>query len=83
MNRAQRRAAARQSRRGDHLDCGCHQRYIVPLDPPACPDCGVVSPVIPRGGMPWPTSTPPGSLLTMQVGCTCGTEFDLTCIVEN
>lgn len=81
MNRAQRRAAAKAGR-AEHLDCGCHARVLEPVEVPACPDCGQVSPFLAAGMLSMPTSAPPGSLKTVEVGCSCGAEYPVTMAVH-
>ncbi len=86
MNRQQRRAAAKQQRRAGytagHLDCGCEERWLIPLEEPVCPGCGETSSMIPRDGMPFPTSAPIGSVKDIEVGCGCGAEFTVVCAVD-
>lgn len=81
MNRADRRAAARSARR-QHLDCDCKVRRLEVIDPdPRCPKCSMLSPFL-HGPLVMPTATPPGDLLTLTVGCTCGIEYDVVCLVH-
>lgn len=83
MNRQQRRSAAKQQRgaghAAGHLDCGCQERWLTPLQEPVCPGCGETSVVVPRGGVPFPTAAPAGSVKDMNVGCRCGVEFVVPC----
>lgn len=90
MNRAARRREARQTRRetryaasghneaagwGDHMDCGCTVRRIVPAGPLTCPSCGEESKLFGRDGVDFPTSAPVGAAIKTEVGCRCGEEF--------
>lgn len=82
MNRAERRAAMKGHPAGGHLDCGCTDRWLVPMQPVVCPDCKAVSELITPQGVPFPTGDPVGSLKTIAVGCGCGSEYDVLVIVE-
>lgn len=89
MNRQQRRQAAKAARRGQSgpygahdLDCGCQQRFLVPLEAALCPACGAVSPALSSSGTPFPTSAPVGAIITLEVGCACGMEFPVLCTVD-
>ncbi len=82
MNRAERRAAARSARRSGastHVDCDCVPRVFEPVKIPDCPDCGRES-VVGRG-FQLPTLAPVGSLKQIGVGCACGAEYEVTCMV--
>lgn len=85
MNRQERRAAARgknsQARHGGHsLDCGCTVRRLEVVEDVRCPDCGAFGV---RAGelFMMPMTAPVSSLKTLEAGCACGSEFQLTCLV--
>lgn len=65
-----------------HYDCGCAQRTLVPMEPWICPDCGQLSELYRKGGFEFPTGQEVGSLMTLEVGCVCGTEFMVRVAVE-
>lgn len=78
MNRAERRAARRGM--GQHLDCGCKPRLLVPVERTAtCPECRRVHT---WQGFPMPTAADVGSLTTVYAGCSCGGELEVLCSVE-
>ena len=79
MNRQDRRQAQRKGRNGygspgDHLDCGCHNKTLTAMSPLVCPQCGEKSSVV-VGSFVFPTSSPAGSVMTLEIGCACGAEY--------
>lgn len=79
MNRTERRAL-RRAMAPSHRDCDCVPRLLVPVERTAgCPDCQnrADTPAVPL-----PTASPLGSLTTLHLGCCCGGEVEIVCVVE-
>jgi hypothetical protein len=98
MNRAARRREIRQTRRearyeasghsehagwGDHMDCGCTVRRIVPAGPLTCPSCGKEPKHFDRNGVDFPTSSPVGAALKTEIGCSCGADYEVDFLVAS
>lgn len=88
MNRQQRRASARATRR-EHANCGCVERILIPAngwDTILCPECDSpgVGWVYGPDGEPLlmlPIASAVGTLKDVEYGCSCGHEWTVTCAV--
>lgn len=63
--------------RREHLDCGCVARVMRWRSHP-CPECGRSFPL----PVAWPTGTPVGEDLVMEIGCRCGCEYQVVGVVQ-
>lgn len=62
-----------------HEDCSCVVRSLqFPPAPTPCPGCGTVAGWLPPT---FPTSTPVGDVLVLNVGCRCGAEYQVAALV--
>jgi len=81
MNRADRRAARRAQSR-QHAGCGCIARLLTPVERHVtCQACGHVVPT--PESFVLPTTADAGSLKPAFLGCACGQEVQVLCLVEH
>lgn len=79
--RSGRRRAADRLAAAERDDCGCVVRRFVPMIPAQCPGCGEMSSML-TGPVAVPTSAPAGAVQSVYVGCACGVEYEVVCVVE-